>query len=34
MPISTAANECQASEVGPPTEVKAPMISRMMPGTE
>ena len=33
MPISTAANEWQARQA-PPTEVKAPMISRMMPGTE
>jgi len=34
MPAATAANERQPSESGPPTAVKAPVISRMMPGTE
>ena len=29
-----AANERQPSESGPPTAVKAPMMSRMRPGTE
>ena len=33
MPTATAANECQPSESGEPTAVKAPVISRMMPGT-
>jgi len=34
MPTVTAANARQPSESGPPTAVKAPMISKMMPGTE
>jgi hypothetical protein len=34
MPTSTAANDCQPSEAGPPIAVKAPVISKIMPGTE
>ena len=34
IPIATAANESQPSAAGSATAVKAPMISKMMPGTE
>ena len=32
-PTATAANDRQPSESGPPTAVKAPVMSKMMPGT-